>query len=246
MGQYDAVIWVGGALVVGWFIIQNPSIFENILGGGDPPIENGDGGGDDTGGDGGDGGGDGGSGGGSADCKKACSNCWCKTYSEKCSGSCSKCKGGNRVMSKCGQGSDSGGGGGGGEFGSGDSGSSSSCKTWCSKGYCESYRAKCGSGCSKCGSGVNIGSSSCPAKVVSRNCGGDCKKTCWHGQSGSKTYDSCVSKSISGCSSASCSACQAARKKFCDNHGPCSSNLAYTYVAEEYPFGQVNFSNVYS
>lgn len=62
---------------------------------------------------------------GDYDCKKACRNCWCKSYSENCSGSCSKCCGSSRIASKCdGQGVKSckGGTSGGGGGGDGDGG----------------------------------------------------------------------------------------------------------------------------
>ena len=245
MGQYDAFIWVGGALVAGYFIITNPDIFSNIFppagGSSDPPIDD-DGGSDEEEEEGE-------SSDGTTDCKKACANCWCKTYSEKCSGSCSRCNGGNRVMSKCGGSSEasqketnSG------EFGSGST--TPSCKELCDKGWCESYNSKgCTGGCSKCsggGTSINIGSSTCASKVISSNCAGDCKQTCWRGKVGTQIYTSCVSQAIGNCSSVSCGPCKAARDKFCKNHGPCTSNLAYAMRTDIYPYGEIFPSNVYS
>lgn len=136
MGKWDLPILGIGALAVGGYVLLNPDILSGITdifkgAGGDGGNGGGDGGDiepvdGDSGGDGGNGGGDGGSSGGGDkpyDCAKACRNCWCKSYSEKCSGGCSRCCGGSRIASKCGgQGVKkcSSGGGGGGGSGSGD------------------------------------------------------------------------------------------------------------------------------
>lgn len=108
MGQYDIFLIGGAAVVAGYFILQNPdwinSLFPPVDGGPTPepepeptedPEPNGNGDGD------GNGGGNGGGGDGDYDCAKACRNCWCRSYSEKCGGSCSKCCGGSRIASKC-------------------------------------------------------------------------------------------------------------------------------------------------
>lgn len=234
MGQYDAFIWVGGALVAGWFIIQNPDIFSNIFppaGGSDPPVIDDDtGGGDDEEEEG-----ESGSS-GSADCKKACSNCWCKTYSEQCGGSCSKCKGGNRVPEKCGLTGESGG-----EFGEGattTSSKSEDCKNFCNKGWCESYRARgCTGGCATCSKGgiASPSGSGCPSKVYNSNCAGNCRQTCWHSTAivngNQRAVDVCVSKS---------NACSDARAAFLKKY----ANVARAY--NTYPYYEMNLSNVYS
>ena len=225
MGQWDVPIIGGVLLIGGYFVITNPDLFANLFPEPEPTNGNGNGGEIVEDDEEEDGNGNGG-GGGSTDCKKACTNCWCESYSKNCSGSCSGCKGGNRV-GKCSPGSGSGG-------STTSSSKSEDCKKFCNKGWCESYRKRgCTGGCVTCIKGgiASPSGSGCPAKVISSNCAGNCRSTCWHGRSGSIVRDVCVSKSISGCNSVSCSACQAARSAFLKKY---SSNLAYAYPT--YPY----------
>lgn len=135
------IVIIGGIALVGGYFLLNPGALEGIFPGGggtteppvvdedeEPPVVDGNGDGNGGNGDGNGNGGD-----KPYDCARACRNCWCKSYSEKCSGSCSRCCGGSRIASKCGgQGVKSCGGGGG---GGGDGGVITSFQTYANYDY---------------------------------------------------------------------------------------------------------------
>jgi hypothetical protein len=112
MGQWDIPIIAGVGIIGGYFIWTNWDYIQSIFT--LPPPENGNGKtpfdeeeGQDTkpvpnGKESGNGEETEKTSSGDYDCKKACRNCWCKSYSENCSGSCSKCCGSSRIASKCG------------------------------------------------------------------------------------------------------------------------------------------------
>ena len=187
MGQYDIFVIGGIAVAAGYYLITNPSILQGIFPTTEPtPTEDPAGGGD---GDGeisetdGDTKGDGG-----YDCAKACRNCWCKSYNEKCGGSgCSRCKGGNRIASKCGgQGvepskSTSSGSSGGSHSSTGGSSKAEICGDLCRRKECSTYKKTCSGSCKNC-----TGSSGCSSMCSSAQCG---------------------SYKAAGCSKSSCSNC---------------------------------------
>jgi len=219
MGTLDTLLIVGTLGIGAWYVITHK---DELF----PPKEPDDTT-TDTGGDFGEGedegvsDGEGGNGGGDKDydCAKACRNCWCKSYNEKCSGNCSRCKGGNRVASKCGLDGSSSSKETNGSFGSGGD----SCSDLCSKGWCESYRKKCSPcKCGKCCGGSGGGSSG----------SGSGSKGIISGKSSGSTKSSCpCSSKCAGTTGAMCDLC-------------CKANVAYAYHG--YLYGQVMFSNVYS
>ena len=181
MGQYDIFVYGGIALVGGWYVISHPEFLSSLF----PPVT--DPGTDpdppDDGSNEGDNSGDGG-----YDCKKACKNCWCKSYNEKCGGSCSKCKGGNRILEKCGAGVsesagkfDSGGGSSSGGSSGGGSSKAEICGDLCRRKECSTYKKTCSGNCKYC-----TGSSGCSSMCSSAQCG---------------------SYKAAGCSKSSCSNC---------------------------------------
>ena len=227
MGQYDIFVIGGLALAAGYFLIVNPTYLQNLFppASGTPTDGTTDGT-DDTGnGDGKSGGG------GSSTCKNYCNNCACKSYNEKCSGSCSNCKGGNRIPSKCGGGS-------GGTFSgvggntSGNSSKAADCKKYCNNGWCDSYRKRgCSGACYACS---GIGSRTCTEKVINSNCAGDCKSSCWR----SRATVSGVSKIVQVCVSApiSASGCTKARSAFLNKY----ANVAHAFETYPYDYDRIS------
>ena len=223
-------ILVGGALIVGYFLLTNPDILSGIL----PPTDGGEfvpGTDDSSTPD---------SSSGGSPCGDLCRAKDCSGYKKQCTTGCRYCPN---------SGPNSPGGGGGSGSGTSSNGkvfgvNPNDCGSLCRSKKCSEYKRKCSTGCvnccgsgpnsPKCGGGgtgtdIQTGSTSCPGGA-SGNCGGDCKQTCWHGQvTSGNVKDVCVGQKYST------SACSAARAKFCKLYGPCTSaGKAYAYRGTAY------------
>lgn len=227
MGNYDIPILVGGAVVIGYFVLQNPDFLQGIFPQGDPNPDSTTGDGTDTGTT------DSSTSASPSICGQLCRDKMCTTYKSKCKTGCVNCCGSGGNSPKC-----SGGGGGGSgnvsrSYNDCQSKYAGGCNTECAGGCtsrCKGCHQACGGNCSSSsevtlpagqGKGGQMFNANCPEKVISANCAGDCKKTCWHGQiTPGHITDVCVDQGISS------SACSAARSKFLAKY---SSGMAFAY-----------------
>jgi hypothetical protein len=224
VGAYDVPLLIGAAAIAGYFILTNPDILAGIFpsAGAGGTFEPGT---DDsstpTASSSG------------SPCGDLCRAKDCSGYKKQCTTGCVHCP--NSGPNSPGGGGGSSGGNVSRPYNECQSKFGGGCNVECGgdcTGKCKDCHNACGGKCSSASEvttrpgagkgGQNVGSQSCAAQA-SGNCGGDCKKTCWHGKAANGSiFDTCVDQKYSTGS------CANARNKFCAAHGPCTgSNMAY-------------------